>query len=399
MNTSTSHSDPSAIRVLVLGTAVGFAESMQAVLGSEPDVALTLQSEEVEALGRPTGVGEHDVVIVHLPSRAPERFQILAHYTQRHPGVAVVLATPYKDPDMMVLALRSGVKEFLFEPYHEGEVAALVRRLGHRQSAELAARHGTVMAFMPCKGGSGATFLAANVAHALVAQAGKKVLFIDLNLQFGDAYLYLMDRQPATSLADVCGSFARLDKSFLESAAAKLPSGLRMLPAPAAPTQAELVKPEHIEAIVDLARAQYDCVVLDVGRHMDAVVLKALDVAEHVYPVLQSSLPYLRDAQRMQALFKSLGYVEGKVRWIVNRGGGQGGLAMDDVNRVVSEVYWTIPNDHKHVDAAVNQGIPVIDLARHSAVAKAVGALAHAISGGEAGEKVGGGLFGFLRRK
>ena len=399
MSTASSHPDQSAIRVLVLGKETGFVESMHVVLGSEPDVALTLQSEEVEALGRPTGVGEHDVVIVHLPSRAPERFQILAHYTQRNPGVSVVLATPYKDPDMMVLALRSGVKEFLFEPYQEGEVATLVRRLGRRQAAEPASRHGTVLAFMPCKGGSGATFLAANVAHALAAKAGKKVLFIDLNLQFGDAYLFLMDRQPVTSLADVCGSFARLDKSFLESAVAKLPSGLRMLPAPASPTQAELVKPEHIEAIVDLARSHYDCVVLDVGRHMDAVVLKALDVADHVYPVLQPSLPYLRDAQRMQALFKSLGYVESKVRWIVNRGGGQGSLGMEDVNRVVGDVYWTIPNDHKHVDAAVNQGIPVVDLAAHSAVAKAVGALAHSISGDEVNEKSGGGLFGLFRRR
>lgn len=392
-------SDPTTIRVLVLGTDSQFQEGLRQALAHEPDIVLTACADEVEALGRPAGVGEHDVVIVHLPSRTPERFQILAHYTQRHPGVSVVLATPYKDPDMMVLALRSGVKEFLFEPYQEGEIATLVRRLGRSRPVEPAPRHGMVLAFLPCKGGSGATFLAANVAHALVTQAGKKVLFIDLNLQFGDAYLFLMDRQPVTSLADVCGSFARLDKSFLESAVAKLPSGLRMLPAPASPTQAELVKPEHIEAIVDLARAQYDCVVLDVGRHLDAVVLKALDVADHVYPVLQPSLPYLRDAQRMQALFKSLGYGESKVRWIVNRGDGHGSLTMEDVKRVVSEVYWVIPNDHKHVDAAVNQGIPVTDLAARSLVAKEVGALARAIGGGETEQKSDGGLFGFLWRR
>lgn len=80
------------------------------------------------------------------------------------------------------------------------------------------------------------------------------MLLIDLNLQFGDAAFFLMDRAPATSLASVCGSFDRLDRSFLASSVAKLPSGLHLLAAPENAADAELVKPEHIETIVGLAR-------------------------------------------------------------------------------------------------------------------------------------------------
>ncbi|MEZ5610216.1 MAG: AAA family ATPase [Rhodocyclaceae bacterium] len=54
---------------------------------------------------------------------------------------------------------------------------------------------------MSCKGGSGASFLATNLGYALAERSGKRVLLIDLNLQFGDAVLYVSDHRPNISLA------------------------------------------------------------------------------------------------------------------------------------------------------------------------------------------------------
>lgn len=117
---------------------------------------------------------------------------------------------------------------------------------------------------------------------------------------------------------------------------------------------------------------------LDVGRTWDAVSLKALDLADHIYPVLQLSLPYVRDARRIQELFRSLGYQESmdysksKIRWVVNRAGGAGDLPVADVKRVLGTPFWTVPNDHKHVGDAVNQGVPVTESAPHSPSAKSL---------------------------
>jgi pilus assembly protein CpaE len=225
---------------------------------------------------------------------------------------------------------------------------------------------------MACKGGSGATFLATNLAHVLAEAKHKNVLLLDLNLQFGDAYLFVMDQVPAVTLSDVCSAFNRLDSSFLDSATAKLASGLHVLAAPATPEEGDLVKAEHVEGIIRLARSMYDFVVVDVGRSFDAVSLKALDMADQIYPVLELDLPYVRHAKRMQKVFQNLGYAAEKVRWVINRYGGKEDIALADASRLLSEAFWTVPNDHRTVVTSVNQGIPVTTMNRHSPVAKSL---------------------------
>lgn len=405
MNTNkNSEATVSPLRVAVIGTAPGFLAAIRAALEEQPGVQLTINQGDIDDLNRFVRSNGPDVLIAQETHKSPEHFKLLSQFTLTHPGVAVVLSFQSKDPDQMVQALRAGVKEFLFEPFVEGEIAAVVGRLGARKTAQPPEKQGEVMAFLPCKGGSGSTFLATNLAHALASRHQKRVLLIDLNLQFGDAAFFLMERPPATTLASVCGSFARLDRSFLTSAVAKLPSGLHLLAASEHAADADLVKPEHIETIVGLARSQYDFVVLDVGRTWDAVSLKALDLADHVYPVLQLSLPYVRDARRMKEVFHSLGYRENldysqsKIRWVVNRSGGAGDLPVSDMKRIVGPPFWSMPNDHKYVGEAVNQGVPVIEMAPHSPSAKSLIKWAEVLASAETQEmKPRKHWFSFLR--
>ncbi len=338
-----------------------------------------------------------DVIVLQDGSRESGSLANIAQFTHRYPQTVIVLVCHAKDPDMMLQALRSGVKEFMFEPLHKAELTAIVKRVGAIcLAARLpAAARAEVMAFFPCKGGSGATFIATNIAHVLAAERHKKVLLLDLHLLFGDAYLFLTDRVPPSTLADVCAAFSRLDGSFLESACAKLPSGLHLLAAPKRPEDAEIVKPEHIEGIVALARMRYDFVVLDIGRSFDTVALKALDLADHIYPVYQLTLPYLRAAVSTQETCRALGYTEAKVRWIVNRYGSKDEIGLGDTKRLLPEEFWTVPNDHEHVTMSVNQGIPVSELAPHSPSAKSLIRLAARLLPEEARRK--GGLFRWSR--
>ena len=308
-----------------------------------------------------------DILIIQDACEDPSQFEALSKFTEHSPSTSVILACQSKDPDMMVKAIHSGVKEFLFEPVQEIDITTIAKRLAAtRKVVFKGLSQSEVMVFLPCKGGSGATFISTNVAHIIAAEQKKRVLFIDLNLQFGDAYLFLMDHMPPSTLTDVCAGFKRLDASFLESACVKLPSGLHLLPAPKNPVDAEIVKPEHIEGIVALARTQYDFIVIDAGRNMEPVAIKALDLADHVYPVLQLTLPYLRDAKRMKDMFQELGYSESKVRWVINRYGAEESLSLADAKRVLAEAYWTVPNDHENVSQSVNQGIPIAQLAPKS---------------------------------
>jgi len=314
-----------------------------------------------------------DILIIQNACQSPVQFEALAKYAEHCPATSVVAVCQSKDPDMMVKAMHAGVKEFLFEPLQEIDILSLLKQLTvTRKQSYKGISSSELMVFLSCKGGSGATFISTNIAHILARVYKKRVLLMDLNLQFGDAYLFLMDYMPPSTLTDVCAGFKRLDAAFLESACVKLPSGLHLLPAPKSAVDAEIVKPEHIEGIVALARTQYDFIIMDVGRAMEPVTVKALDLADHIYPILQLTLPYLRDAKRMKDMFQELAYSESKVRWIINRYGADESLSLVDAKRVLAEAYWVVPNDHKNVSQSVNQGIPIIELAPKSHCARSL---------------------------
>jgi len=359
-------------RIITIANTDAFRHLAERALSHEKWVIHETRNGGVAALAD-LSENPPDILIIQDVCQEPTQFEALAKYTERCPATSVVLACQSKDPDMMVKAMHTGVKEFLFEPVQEIDISSMMKRLAAvRKVVNKGISSSEVMVFLPCKGGSGATFISTNIAHILAAEHKKRVLLMDLNLQFGDAYLFLMDHMPPSTLTDVCAGFKRLDAAFLESACVKLRSGLHLLPAPKNPVDAEIVKPEHIEGIVALARTQYDFIIIDAGRTMEPVAIKALDLADHVYPVLQLMLPYLRDAKRLKDMFQELGYSETKVRWIINRYSSKESLSLVDAKRVLAEAYRTVPNDHENVSQSVNQGIPINELAPKSHCARSL---------------------------
>jgi pilus assembly protein CpaE len=248
---------------------------------------------------------------------------------------------------------------------------AAVDRIRSKRSAATA-RKGKVLAFVSCKGGSGATLLAANLSYALSAQ-GNKVALFDLNLQFGDALLFLSDQEPPATLADVARDINRLDPALLASSMVPVGKSLGVLAAPEDPAHGMEVKPEHVDTLLKLARNQYDFVVIDAGRTLDAHTIKALDEADTIFAVLQTTMPFVRDGKRLLDVFRSLGYPEDKVQLVVNRHQKGGEIGLADLERALgSKVSRVVPNHYEATAASVNQGIPIAKLARSSPVTKAL---------------------------
>jgi len=154
--------------------------------------------------------------------------------------------------DFLIRALRAGVREVLpGTPTPEALLGAVARIRVKRGGAPT---DGKILALTSCKGGSGATFLATNLAWVLAATHGKRVALIDLNLQFGDAAMYVTDQKPASNLALVCQQIHRLDAAFLTSAMIEVAPGFHLLAAPDDPAHSIDVKAEHVEAILKVAR-------------------------------------------------------------------------------------------------------------------------------------------------
>jgi len=343
-----------------------------------------------------------DVLVVDQPNLGDDgdddlgQIERLGHLFPRL--VFIVLSNDLSQ-DFLLRAMRAGVREVLPAVPGAAALAQSLDRIAEKLGSQGGAQ-GKVLAFISCKGGSGSTFLATNLAYALSAGGSKRVALIDMNLQFGDASLFVSDTKPLATLSDVATQIHRLDPSFLASSMVAVTPNYSILAAPSDPAHASDVKPEHIDAIVKLARRQYDFIVLDVGRSLDPVSIRALDHADTIFPVLQMTLPYIRDGKRLLTVFRNLDYGKDKVELIVNRHDNNSDIRMKDLEEAFDgSILRTMPNHYDAAARSVNQGVPVTRLAPDSPLSAALMEMARTLTGEAAPQATAGLVARIFKRR
>ena len=321
-----------------------------------------------------------ELVIVDASGIDADEADLLERLARQYPAAVLMLLTRGQQQDVLIRAMRAGTREVLQLPLVHKAFHEAMDRVDI-QAGVTQMRDGKVLAFISCKGGSGATFLSTNFAYALAALAGCKVLLIDLHGQFGDATLYVSDQKPAMTLSDICAQITRMDGAFLASCLVHVTPNFGVLAAADDPGHKVDMQPEHMDRILGVARQHYDYIVLDVGRQIDALSLRALDSADAIYPVLQLALPDIRDGRRLLDIFRSLGYPGERLRLIVNRYEKGGRLRLADLEQALgAAVVHTVPNDYLAATDSVNQGIPLLQLSRTSAVARSLADLVEQVT-------------------
>jgi pilus assembly protein CpaE len=321
-----------------------------------------------------------DIVIAEGRWDDADELALVGRVTALYPELCIILLCEKQGPELLVNAMRAGVRELLPSSATAEVLSAALGRAEKRLALRDGPNAAKVIAFIASKGGSGATFLAANLGHQL-ASAGQRVLLIDLNLQFGEAVLTLHDGSARSDIAQLAGNLARLDASLLNASVLQITPRFAILAAPEDPAQALGVKPAHLDAILNLATRQYDVVILDVNRTLDDLTVKALDRATKVFLVVQAMMPYVRNAKRLLTVFRSLGYPQDKVELLVNRYWKKDDIGVDDLRTSLgSHTLHTIPNGYREVARAINTGVPLSEVARSSPVCRAIEGLAQTLA-------------------
>jgi pilus assembly protein CpaE len=325
-----------------------------------------------------------DVLIVDGSRDPLAQLPMISIMTRANPRLVVLLLSGDASSDILIEAMRVGVREVLPSPVTASELRAALERANQRLASPENRAVGKVFVFVSCKGGSGATFMAANLGYALAAGHQKKVLLIDLDLQYGDATFSLNSTNPTHSVADVARQGDKLDASMLLASTMKISADYSLLAAPDDPEQAMNLEPAHIERLLALASQLYDFVIVDVERSMDAIAIKAFDKADLIFPVTQLLLPNVRDTTKLLRLFRSLGYPDSKIRLIGNRTDTNGDLPVKQVEAAIGlPLFRSIPNDHKSASASCNLGEPVLRQSPNSPISIALQELAAHLAGAQ----------------
>lgn len=389
------------MKIALISPSTNSLHDLRSILErGNPSRSLTCHEGGISKL-RTVAEQEHpDVIIVEGLCHDPQQLAPLEFVTTCHPRLIIIMICTQQTSEFLINAMRAGVREILPSPPSQEVLEAAVARaeskLGMPSAKQYKAR---ILAFLSCKGGSGATFLATNLGHQL-GEHGKKALLIDLNLQFGEALMTVHDRKSARNIAEVACNLDRLDASFLNASTVPVSPEFSILAAPDDPAQSLQIKSEHLDAILNFSINYFDFIILDVNKNLDELAIKALDRAEKIFLVTQANLPSIHNANRMVAIFRSLGYAQEKIELLVNRYGKSGAIGLSELRASVgigASSIRPIPNGYKEVASAINQGVPLATVSQSSLVLKAINELMNSLL--PRSDEVQGGLLRRLLRR
>jgi pilus assembly protein CpaE len=315
-----------------------------------------------------------DLIILDCSLADNSQLDLLASIIPKYRNAAFILLRNIVTPEFLIYSMRMGVKDVLPLPIVNADLVQAVKRLDKIASMTMTPeKQATVIAFIGVKGGVGSTFISCNFAYILAAVHDKKVTLLDLDLQFGDALLYLSDSPASNNLSDLVQDISRLDASLLASSLVNILPNFGILAAPDDAEQSEGIKSEQVNALLKLAKSQNDYVVLDIGRSINSISVKALDNADIIFLVTQTTLPCIRASKRLISTFISLGYSKDKISLIVNRYDKNSEIQIKDVELTSGvKIFAMIPNSYESVSSSVNQGLPVMSISKNNPVTKAL---------------------------
>jgi pilus assembly protein CpaE len=271
----------------------------------------------------------------------------------------------------------SGADDILLLPASREEVGfAFEKAVARKDGAAVAT--GTALSPMICvlgpKGGAGKTLVTANLAVSL-ARAGRKVVVVDLDLQFGDVGLSL-GLAPERTIYDLAKSGGSLDADKLEGFLASHNSGARVLMAPTRPDHAGAITTEFLRDVYGILRLSNDYVIVDTPPGFTPEVIAATDSSSHICMVGVLDSLSLKNTKLGLETLDLMGYEADRITLVLNRADSRVGITSDDVYSVMGRKPDVLIPSDRDIPRAVNEGVPIVLSKEKSDAARAFRSLA-----------------------
>lgn len=374
-----------SIKIVIIAKLEETRKELSSILDDE-DIYIAGQFKDgASALSRIESV-DPDIVIMALDTDESDVFSISERIYLNRPSCVVMLITKSMDVDLLQRAMKSGIRHVFPWTRYNKTLIDNVKTVYYTESSHHMALSGyqglghtsKVVTVFGTKGGSGKTTIAVNLAVCL-AKKRKRVALIDLDLQYGDANIFL-NLNTNDTLYELIQGYADFDIDTIRSYMLTHSSGVHVLSAPKSPEYAEFIKKEHIEKLLNVIRPYYDYVIIDVASNFNDSTILAIDSSTLILMVTGLDVSILRNSKISLKVLESLKQ-NNKVMLVVNRDT-KGTITVNDVKKTLQySVAGVIPSDWRTVGTALNTGIPFVLNVKKSKVADAITALADNVLG------------------
>ena len=312
-------------------------------------------------------------------------------------NINVIVIAEDVTPASLHQLLRKGADEFVPYPLPERELQAAIERLNKsntsaepsQQNPQLQSgdsKEGALLVTHGLAGGCGSTTLAVNLAWELanvVKDDPPSVCLLDLDLQHGAVSTYL-DLPRREIVFEMLSDTDHLDNDIFGQALLSFEDKLQVLTAPSDMVPLDLISPEDVQRVIDMARAHFDYVVIDMPStlvHWSETVLQAA----HVYfAVIELDMRSAQNALRMKRALQSEDLPFNKLRFALNRAPKFTDLSgKSRVKRMAESLGISIdlllPDGGKPVLQGADHGLPLAASAAKNPLRKEIAKLAQSL--------------------
>ena len=217
---------------------------------------------------------------------------------------------------------------------------------------------GTTVLIASGKGGVGKTTFAVNLGY-MIADAGAKVLLLDLNMGLRnlDIYLGLEDRA-IFDLGDVVSGVCKVDKAIVTH---DMNPNLSLLSCPQYKDITGFT-PAHLKMLCDMLRKEYDFIIMDVPSGMGETMQAAAAAADMALVVITPDYVSVRNGDTVDRKLENLGilrrfYAVNRVRQSEDEEADLPGS--EYISRIFQTQLAGIVPEDEAINIANNSGVPV----------------------------------------
>lgn len=318
----------------------------------------------------------YDVLILEIGNEPKEELQLAKNIKVSGIARNIFLTSSNKDPEILIEAIRTGIKEFFPQPINKEEVRdamlEIKRQKGKINDSNAAVHKGNIINVFGSKGGVGTTTVAVNMAASYTAmETSPSVALIEMTPVLGDISTILNLDTPFSWL-EITKNISRLDSTYLMSILTKHHSGVHVLPSPVELAGDYTMSPQVLATLLRLMQTMFDFIIIDSGQSLDSTSREAMKLSDTVLLVCELSISCIINIKKLQNTFRKFGFPdEEKIRIIVNRYEKNSELSLKDVEESLNkEIMFSLPNAYKITMNAINQGKPISAVARGTEIWK-----------------------------
>ena len=315
-----------------------------------------------------------DLVIVGCAEFPDQAVHVIEAAVRQRSDRPVVVVYGGKPNGFLQRAFEAGADDLITLPQPPENLRFALEKAVARRRGAATPTTGSLIAILGPKGGTGKTLTSCNLAVAL-AQAGRRPVIVDLDLQFGDVGLSL-GLTPDRTIFDLASAGGSLDAEKVDGFLVLHPSGAKALLAPVRPDQAATVTPALLREVYEILRASYDFVIVDTPPAFTPEVIATVDMASHLCVVGMLDALSLKDTKIGVETLGQMGCNVDEIKLVLNRSDSNVGISQSDVERLLGRRPDVLVPSDRAIPRALTVGQPIVIAEPRSGAAKAFTGLA-----------------------